>query len=47
MIKKLDGKYFVYSHDGNKRLSAGYDSREDALKRLRQIEFYKRKDKGK
>lgn len=44
MIKKIGGKYYVYS-EKSKRLSRGYGSRREALCRLRQIEFWKRKKK--
>jgi hypothetical protein len=42
MIRKVDGKYFVFSEKG-KKLSRGYGTRAAAQKRLRQIEFFKRK----
>lgn len=41
MIKKIKGMYYVYNHLGVKRLSKGYRSRKAALKRLRQIEYFK------
>lgn len=40
VIKKIGGKYYVYSHEG-KKLSDGYDTREEALERLREIEYFK------
>lgn len=44
MIKKEDGKYYVYNHTGAKRLSKGYESKEEADKRLGQIEYFKTQD---
>jgi hypothetical protein len=40
-IVKRDNKWFLYSKDGKKRLGGPYDSRGQALKRLRQVEFFK------
>lgn len=40
MIKKQGDKYCVYSHDG-KRSFGCYSSREEAVKRLQQIEYFK------
>ena len=42
MIKKIEGKWFVLSEDGEKRLSSGYDLKSEAVKRLGQIEYFKR-----
>lgn len=39
-IRKVGGSYYVYSSKG-KKLSKGYRSRKDALKRLREIEYFK------
>lgn len=41
VIKKVDGKYFVFSEDGKKKLGGPYDTRKDAVKRLKQIENFK------
>jgi len=43
MIKKQDGKYHVYSKDGKKNLGkkSGYATKEEAVKRIHQIEFFK------
>lgn len=41
MVKKIDNKYFVYSEDGNKKLSKGYATKEEADKRLKAIEYFK------
>lgn len=43
MIRKVKGKFVVYSSKG-KRLSKPM-SKKAAVKRLRQIEFFKRKKK--
>lgn len=42
MIKKIKNEYFVFNHTGIKKLSKGYSSRKAAVKRLQQIEFWKR-----
>lgn len=41
MIKEEDGKFFVYSKDGSKKLSKGYSTKEEAKKRLGEIEYFK------
>lgn len=41
IIRKVDDKYCIFSKDGDKKLGC-YNSKEGALKRLRQIEFFKR-----
>lgn len=40
-IVKRDGKYYVYSKDGTKKLGGPYDTRKEAEKRLGQIEAFK------
>lgn len=45
MIVKEGGKYVVKSEDGKKKLGE-YQSKEQAAKRLKQIEYFKNK-KGK
>lgn len=40
-IVERDGKWYVYNHDGTKKLAGPYDSRKKALKRLREIEYFK------
>ena len=41
MVKtKDDGKFVVYSENG-KKMSKELDTKEEALKRLKQIEFFK------
>ena len=39
-IRKSGDEYFVYSQEG-KKLSKGYKTREEALKRMREIEYFK------
>lgn len=39
MIKKAHGKYVVTSHSGKRLSKPG--SKKDAVKRLRQVEYYK------
>lgn len=39
-IRHENGKWIVYNHDFKKKLGT-YDTKSEALKRLRQIEFYK------
>ncbi len=46
MIRKENGKYYVYSEDG-RRLSKGLNTRKEAEKRFGQIEFFKAKKGGK
>jgi hypothetical protein len=41
MIKKVKGGYRVLSSKG-KNMGGPYKTREEALKRLRQVEFFKR-----
>ncbi|MCX8159201.1 MAG: hypothetical protein N3D20_02845 [Candidatus Pacearchaeota archaeon] len=42
MIKKTSKGYVVYSKEG-KRLSKPYKTKGEAVKRLRQIEYFKHK----
>lgn len=42
MILKIDGKYVIKSEDGSKTLGT-YSTREEAEKRLKQIEYFKHK----
>jgi hypothetical protein len=41
MIKKVRGGYKVLSQDGKKNLGGPYKTKAEALKRLRQVEFFK------
>lgn len=46
IIRKEGDKWVIYSHDGKKKLGE-YDSKKEAVKRLRQIEYFKQhKGKG-
>jgi hypothetical protein len=45
-IVEEDGKFFVLSEDGDKRLGGPYGSRGEAEKRLEQVEYFKHHDKG-
>jgi hypothetical protein len=45
MIKKLKGGYKVVSEKTGKNLGGPYKTKEEAEKRLRQVEFFKRKGK--
>jgi hypothetical protein len=45
MIKKENGKYSVWSEDGKKRLGKP-GSKAQAVKRLKEIEYFKRADKS-
>lgn len=46
MIREFGGSYYVYSHDGKKRLAGPYKTKEEAVRRLQQIEVWKKR-KGK
>lgn len=43
MIKKVKGGYKVLSEKTGKNLGGPYKTREEAQKRLRQVEFFKRR----
>lgn len=40
MIVRRQGKYVVLSHDGKRKFGT-YDNKEDAKKRLQQMEMFK------
>jgi hypothetical protein len=42
MIKKVKGGYKVVSEKSSKNLGGPYKTKEEAKKRLRQVEFFKR-----
>lgn len=42
MIKKVNGGYRVLSEKTGKNLGGPYKTKEEAKKRLRQVEFFKR-----
>lgn len=44
IVKKSDG-WYLYSKDGKKKLGGPYTSREDAVKRERQVNYFKHKKK--
>lgn len=46
MIKYENGKYIIKSEDGKKTLGT-YETKEEAEKRLQQIEYFKYMIKGK
>lgn len=46
MIIKQHEKYYVVSGDGSKRLGGPYKTREEAEKRLREIEYFKNHKKS-
>ena len=46
MIVKENGKFAVKSEHG-KNLGSGYDTETEALKRLAQVEYFKRRDQKK
>ena len=43
MIKKVTGGYKVVSEKSGKNLGGPYKTKEEAQKRLRQVEFFKHK----
>lgn len=45
MIVKRKAGYFVLSEHTRRNLGGPYKMREEALKRLRQVEFFKRQGK--
>jgi len=42
MIRKIRGKYVLFSQDGKKRLGE-FSTKQEALKREQQIKFFKNK----
>jgi len=45
MVEKCDG-YYVLSEKTKKNLGGPYKTREEAVKRLQQVEFFKHKKEG-
>lgn len=41
MIIKRKGKYYLFSKDGGKKLGGPYNSRDEALKREKQVNYFK------
>ena len=44
IIREEGGRYHVYSHDGSKHLGGPYDTKDEAVERLRQVEGHKNKN---
>jgi hypothetical protein len=42
MIKKTARGYVLYSQDGSRKLGGPYKTREEALRRERQVQLFKR-----
>ena len=47
MIVKKDGKWWLYSKDGSKKLGGPYNSKEKAREREKQVIYFKNKGKNK
>jgi hypothetical protein len=45
MIVKIKGAYYVISEKTGKKLSKGFKTKQEAQKRLRQIEYFKHNPK--
>ncbi len=45
MIKKTAKGYVLYSKDGSQKLGGPYRTREEALRRERQVQFFKHSKK--
>lgn len=43
MIRKIKGKYIIFSHTTGRKLSKPYTSRGGAKARLKEISFFKHK----
>jgi hypothetical protein len=46
MIVKVTGGWVVKSEDGTKKLGGPYASKEQAVKRLQEIEYFKKANGG-
>lgn len=46
MIKKVDGKWVIFSKDGKKKLGE-FNTKKEAIAREKQIQFFKNRDKSK
>lgn len=42
VIRNIGGKWYLYTADGKKRLGGPYDKRTDALRRERQVQYFKK-----
>jgi len=47
MIRRAEGGWIVVSEDGKKKFGGPYKTREEAVRRLRQVEYFKSKGKKK
>ena len=47
MIRRTEGGWIVVSEDGKKKLGGPYKTREEAVRRLRQVEYFKSQGKKK
>jgi len=47
MIRPTSAGWVVLSEDGKKKLGGPYKTREEAIRRLRQVEYFKSKGKKK
>jgi len=47
MIKKIKGRFYIYSHSGKKRIDkkAGFSTEGKAKRRLSQIEYFANRGK--
>lgn len=41
MIRHINGKYFLYTHDGSRSLGGPYDTLAQAEKREAQVNYFK------
>jgi hypothetical protein len=47
MVKQVGSEWFVFNEEGGKKLSKGYQTKAEAVKRLGQIEYFKHQyDRG-
>lgn len=44
MIHKKDGKYYLYSKDGDKKLGGPYETKEAAKEREQEVNYFKHKN---
>lgn len=45
MIVKKNDKFYVMTKDGKKELGGPYETREEAVKRLQVVEYFKHQEK--
>ena len=41
VIEKIKGKWFLYSRKTHKKLGGPYDTKDEAIKRERQVQYFK------